>query len=138
MFPYDIGLLFFVNSSRSNHRELETTKGQRKESEIVLFLFSNSLRYHRGYRVNFKAISKPISPLPFTNILSPPFSTFGTVLSNGLLLVGFNRRIYTSGQKINGLKPCLLSHNSTHDPGPKVALLVQMNMFYVVVIYETK
>ena len=94
MFPYDIGLLFFVNSSRNNHREFKT-KGHRKESEIVLFLFSNSLRYHREYRVNFKTISKPISsPLPFTNILSRPFSTFGTVLGNGLLLVGFNRGIY--------------------------------------------
>ena len=93
MFLYDIGLLFFVNSSRNNHREYET-KGHRKESEIVLFLFLNSLRYHKGYRVNFKAISKPTSPLPFTNILSLPFSTFGTVLSSGSLLVGFNRGIY--------------------------------------------
>ena len=111
------GLLFFVTSSRKNHEEFGT-RGHKKDSEILLFLNTNSVRYHRGYKVNFRVISKPISTFPFK---STGFCTFGSVLGNGMILIGFNRGIYqyiaSKDKWVEALSPEMQNHTRSRAQG---------------------
>ena len=76
------------------------------------------MRYQRGYKVNFKLISKPVKLFPFKN---SGFSTFGAVLGDGLILLGLNRGIYqyilSEDKWVEAMSPEVQEHTRSRAQG---------------------